>query len=155
MVSREIFYERLNGFCAHCEHWSGVCLKGHDLRSPTGCPVQKFSPVDGAGYDQDRPVAERVLIHGCCGAIETVPKMTWTEVVANFWASMRLWLREGVPLTTMEQHEERFGVCRQNKCGKYKNFQCSICRCVAYAKAKVATEDCPLGMWPLTVCKKH
>ena len=53
MIPRDVFYDRLEKHCKPCSEWDGVCLRGHALQSPTGCPMLKFEPIQAADYDPD------------------------------------------------------------------------------------------------------
>lgn len=50
---------------------------------------------------------------------------------------------------TVDQSEQsrRLDICRSNKCGKFTGTRCAECGCVTRWKAKLETENCPLGMW--------
>lgn len=67
MIPRNIFYERLEKHCQGCPDWADMCLRGHSPQSPTGCPLKKFPPVQGAQYDEDRGIVVAKLTTGCCG----------------------------------------------------------------------------------------
>lgn len=143
MIERSIFYNRLNNHCKLCEHWRGVCLKGHDLSSPLGCPIKKFTPVDDAGYAVENapaPPAPRMV--DCCGGNAAMPPLTWTQVFASFTKSMVEWIKAGAPLVSSEVHGQRYDQCKN--CTRFRNFYCEHCKCIAYLKTKLATEQCPL-----------
>lgn len=125
-----------------CPHWNGVCLKGHSLGSAQGCPIKKFEPIGGADYAPDQPVVQTPEMAGCCGGKQDMPPMTWPEVLKHFATSMAKWAKEGFPVVGSKEHGERYGLCKS--CTKFLNFYCSICRCPAYTKTKLATEQCPL-----------
>lgn len=150
MVSRDVFYQRLP-VCQACEHWRGVCLKGHPLQSPVGCPIRKFEPVGGAGYHEDRPyaapVSETGPREGCCGAQQTddVVPLTWNQALAAFASSMAKFAKEGFKIVDAAEYGKRLGECRS--CEEYVHFQCRLCKCVCLAKAKVAHESCPKKKW--------
>lgn len=55
MLPRQIFDDRMEQ-CKQCPEWNAVynvCLRGHRLQSPTGCPLRKFPPIFSAEYDKD------------------------------------------------------------------------------------------------------
>ena len=143
VIERTLFYDRLNNHCRQCEQWKGVCLKGHALASDLGCPLRKFEPVGDAGYATE-PVASAVVpkLLDCCGSNAAMPAMTWPQVLAGFASSMVDWIRKGLPLVDGELHGQRYDRCKT--CTKFRNFYCEHCRCVAYFKTKLATEECPL-----------
>jgi hypothetical protein len=153
MIPREIFYLRLEQHCKPCSEWDGVCLRGHALQSPTGCPMRKFEPILAADYAVDNGrVVNPKSQSGCigCGAPvdpNALPTLTWTQVVANFSESMANWVKAGMPVTPGPEHEKRNGICTSNKCGQFRGYYCQLCKCIVYTKAGLATEYCPLGLW--------
>ncbi len=153
MLDSKVFYER-KALCEACKHWKGVCLKGHALSSPIGCPIRKFPPVEGAVYLDDRPPAvPQVITPGpCCGQganQETLREMTYPEALSNLASSMAEWAKAGFPLVTEEVYGARLKVCQgPPTCGFYRWYQCRICKCVVVAKAKLGTMKCPGGFWP-------
>ncbi len=146
MLDRAVFYDRLENFCKRCPHWHNVCLKGHGLASADGCPLKAFPPADGADYAVDRqaessaPGQARNCSSGC-GDPE-MPALGWAQVLASFTKSMAEWLKAGMPLVSSGLHGARYGQCRA--CPQFRRFYCAHCRCLAYAKTKLATEKCPL-----------
>lgn len=142
MIDHDVFYDRLNNHCKLCEWWKNVCLKGHALSSPQGCPVQKFPPVEGAGYAPDKPPDSPVqIVSGCCPDAPEMPPVTWGQVLLQFTASVAAWIKAGMPLATVEEHGQRYGQCRV--CPHFNRFYCKKCKCIAYLKTKLATESCP------------
>lgn len=83
----------------------------------------------------------------CCGPSGPVPltgplpSVTEAQHVKFFAASMEQWLKAGAPLVNKATHEERFAKCQA--CEFFSGFWCNKCRCIAYAKTKLATERCP------------
>lgn len=149
MIARDIFYQRLP-VCQTCEHWRGVCLKGHPLQSPVGCPIRKFEPVEGAGYHEDRsytdqPSGTRPCCAGLPPGVDDVVPMTWHQALAAFAASMAKFASEGFQLADGKVYSDRLVQCRS--CEEYRHFQCRLCKCVCLAKAKVAHEQCPKKKW--------
>lgn len=144
MIDHDVFYERRDKFCAVCEWWKGACLKGHSLASPQGCPIQKFPPVEGASYAPDKEVAQTApqLVQGCCGSPDDLPPLTWTQVLTSFARSMAAWVSQGLPLVDSKDHGARYDHCKT--CPQFSGFYCKHCRCIAYLKTKLATEQCPL-----------
>lgn len=150
MISRSEFLRRRDQFCIRCDFWKGVCLKGHSLSSAQGCPLRKFDPVDGADYAADAPVApaeDAPKPGGCCGGEADVEPMTWTQAVSHLAASMRDWVKAGVPLTPDDVYNTRVDTCK-NECPHYRHFQCRLCKCLVMAKARVPGEKCPADRWP-------
>lgn len=147
MASNNVYNERLHSFCSKCEWWSGyACRKGHLLTAPTGCPIRKFEPVNGAGYDPDR-LPEPLLkdMPSCCGKTTDMPDLSWTQVLAMFAQSMLKWAKAGLPIVPEKTHADRLRKC--DICEHKLNFWCKKCKCVCYLKTKVATEQCPDNRW--------
>lgn len=146
MLDPAVYTWRLQSFCHGCEWWAGKCRKGHLLTSPEGCPVYKFPPVEAAGYAPDLPpveVAPTVVGCGTCGspAEGELSDLSWHQVLSHFGVSMVKWVTSGAPLVDESQHGERFSQCKA--CPHYTGFWCRKCRCIAYVKTKLATEECP------------
>jgi hypothetical protein len=144
VIEHTLFYNRLDNFCKRCPHWKNVCLKGHGLASPEGCPIRSFPPVDGAGYAEDRPATLPApgAVRGCDGCGSAMPPMSWGQVLASFAKSMAEWIKAGVPLVGGRVHGLRYDQCKT--CTQFRSFYCAHCKCVAYLKTKLATEQCPL-----------
>lgn len=145
MIDTAVYTWRLQSACHSCEWWSGRCRKGHLASSPEGCPVYKFPPVEAAGYAPDLPPVE-ALVSPPCGTCGSAPAteladLSWHQVLSHFGAAMVKWIAAGVPLVDERSHGERFTQCKA--CPHYVGFWCSKCRCIAYAKTKLATEECP------------
>lgn len=154
MIPREIFYFRLEHHCKVCSEWDGVCLRGHALQSPMGCPMRKFEPILNTDYleDRGRVSAPKSAAGGCAGCGKPVdpnalPVLTWTQVMGNFSESMANWIKAGMPVTPKAEHASRYAICQSNKCGQFKGYYCTYCKCVCYTKAGLATEYCPAGLW--------
>ena len=148
MLDPAVYTWRLQTFCHGCEWWAGRCRKGHLTSSPEGCPVHKFPPVEAAGYAPDLPPAPveasgSAAPCGSCGssAIGELPDLSWHQVLSHFGASMLKWVSSGLSLVSEAQHAERYNLCKS--CPHYRGFWCTKCRCVAYAKTQLATEECP------------
>lgn len=47
MLSRDLFYQRV-AVCKQCEHWRGVCVRGHTLNSHQPCPEGHFGLPTGS-----------------------------------------------------------------------------------------------------------
>jgi hypothetical protein len=118
--------------CKNCQHYRGTCLLGHTIQSTFGCPLRKFAPVDSAPYLALKP--------------ELIKVVTWPEILSRFNESMTRWVASGLPLAPEPVHKARFAKCRT--CEEYLRFQCKLCHCVAYLKAKLETESCPKNLWP-------
>lgn len=68
--------------------------------------------------------------------------MTWPQVVVHFTTSMAAWAKSGFRVVSRAEHGARYAKCKI--CPKFLNFYCTICKCPAYTKSKLATEECPL-----------
>lgn len=148
MIPAPVFRERLNTHCKNCEFWKGVCLKGHTLQGPMGCPLKKFPPVEGADYLPDLPLPQTPAprMTPCCGNTDTpLTEMTWPEVFSHFRSAVQAWQEAGFPLTPDDVYQKRIETCKN--CPRYRWFQCRVCKCIVYTKAKLQTETCPEGRW--------
>jgi hypothetical protein len=100
-----------------------------------------FEPVNGADYDPDRepdPVEPNM---GCCGGNgKEMPDLSWNQVLTHFAMSMVKWGLAGMPVVPEKTHGERYAKCRA--CPHVRGFWCGKCRCVAFLKTKIATEQC-------------
>lgn len=58
-------------------------------------------------------------------------------------------------LVSDEAYAERLAVCETNTCGKYRAADkvCTAkgCGCFLKTKARLATEDCPMDLWPKNI----
>jgi len=149
MIPRDVFYDRLGKHCQQCEHWANVCLKGHASSSPEGCPIYKFPPIQGAQYASVREAPSPPAFANCCGnTIQELEPLTWPQVLAHFAESMTKWIASGMKVVKKDTHMSRYGTCKLNTCGEFRDFYCHHCKCIAYCKAKLATETCPKKLWP-------
>lgn len=148
MIDRAVFYDRRDNYCKPCEFWRGRCRRGHSLTSPQGCPIKKFPPIQNAGYAVDQP-PEPVQANptGCCGRTDSdLQPMTWKEAAEHLAASMAAWAKTGFKITSDDVYDERAATCQDN-CPHYRWFQCRLCRCLIFTKARIPTEECPVKRW--------
>lgn len=78
------------------------------------------------------------------GTIEKKP-----GIVTKAAKATAKWIAAGSPLRTTEELGECFDICRD--CEEYRPHPiatCGKCGCFLSAKARMATESCPLGKWP-------
>lgn len=75
--------------------------------------------------------------------------MRWPEALEQFGWAMAKWKSSGKPLVDDEAHSKRVEICKHCPGGHYRVFQCKLCKCVVFVKAKMATETCPAGYWPV------
>lgn len=73
--------------------------------------------------------------------------------VGNYSVAIAKWFKHGCPIRTDKNVDTLLEVCES--CEQYSNKQCSVCGCsvnrsedATRNKARMATEDCPLGKWP-------
>lgn len=152
MIAKSVFDQRL-AICKACRSWSNICLKGHALQSPTGCPDAKFPPVDGAAVAQSAPVIAQdtvSMFHTCCTeeANSELKPLSYAEAAKRFAQAMSIWQRGGFKLVTDDLHNRRLAVCKACPGGHYRWFQCKLCKCVVALKAKLPDESCPASYWP-------
>ena len=145
MLPNNVYKDR-NEICQQCEWWwNGRCRKGHALSSSTGCPVRKFPPIHGAGYDPDRePFSVEEKVSNCvnCGGYSDALKdITWAQVLKKFAIAMQTWIKRGLPLAPAPTHAKRQSQCQG--CPHRVGYWCSKCKCLIYLKTKLATEHCP------------
>lgn len=148
-MTRETFYQRLE-VCKPCPFWRNVCLKGHSLRGAAGCPIRKFPPINAADYARDKEVDLSSPQGNCKSCGKTPPEiapMTWPEALAHLAASMKEWRSKGFPLCEGQAYASRTETCKKCPGHHYAWFQCRLCKCLVYTKAKLATETCPAGYW--------
>jgi len=147
MIDHRVFYDRLENHCKKCEFFGASrCRKGHAIASPTGCPLQKFPPLSGHGYDVEKE-ASQPFQPSCASCVvdEKMPALSWPQVTAHFASAMVRWAAAGMPVVSEQVHGERNVTCKG--CPRRNGHWCSICRCLIYLKSKVATEQCPEYRW--------
>jgi hypothetical protein len=72
----------------------------------------------------------------------------------NFTKALAKHIQTGRIILPPEKSEERLNVCRSNMCGMFNGVnKCNHkkCGCNLKVKASWADQDCPMGLWPLTV----
>jgi hypothetical protein len=149
VIPKNVFYDRRDSHCLKCEFWKGACLKGHQLSSPLCCPLKRFEPINGADYAPDRPAPEAPSIPppgNCCGEDAVLKPMNWNQAITHLAESLKQWQAEGRPLAPENVYNDRVGSCQDN-CPHYRWFQCRLCKCLVFAKAKLPHETCPAGRW--------
>jgi hypothetical protein len=149
MVNSEVFKSRLS-ICKKCQYWSGVCLKGHNLSSPVGCPEKRFAPTEGAAYMENKPAAEPIKVEAssCCGNKSEVKELSYVQAMAALAHDLKLWQGAGYALVSDADYEARIFICKACPGNYYRWFQCRACKCIIYAKAKLPVTTCPGGYWP-------
>lgn len=66
---------------------------------------------------------------------------------ANFAAAVTAHARSGFKTLSADEVDARLAACAT--CAQNNGGRCAACGCFLAAKAKWATQDCPLGRWPL------
>lgn len=73
------------------------------------------------------------------------------DKAASFARAMVKWIKNGIPVVTPEQYQERLATCRN--CPEFSgehertfSARCGRCGC-ATVKLTLSTEACPLGKW--------
>lgn len=84
---------------------------------------------------------------GCCVSNVEDRPLSAAEAAAEFASAMARFVREGLPVVGGKAYRDRCVIC--TACRFYAHFQCSQCRCLTAVKAKLATENCPKGFWPV------
>lgn len=85
---------------------------------------------------------------GCCDSPDGELKpLGVKELFEHIVGSIKKWKAAGYPLTPDSEYHRRLKICRACPKGQYKWYQCRHCKCIVYSKAKLATEDCPFGLW--------
>jgi len=76
------------------------------------------------------------------------PGPTFVEQVKKVGKATAAWIAAGSPLRTTEELAECNAICQA--CPEYQPLlnRCGKCGCFLSAKARMATETCPLGKWP-------
>lgn len=69
-----------------------------------------------------------------------------STMAGNLGKALVGYVAEGGKNATPEQVEDRLLVC--STCPQRRNTRCAVCGCFVGAKAKMATQECPLGYWP-------
>jgi hypothetical protein len=149
VIPKNVFYDRRDNHCAKCEFWKGACLKGHGLASPQGCPIKKFEPINGADYAPDRPAPEAPSSRRPATAAGNRPElkpMSWAQAITHLKDSLAQWERDGKAAHSRGRLPRPRGRC-QDDCPHYRWFQCRLCKCLVFAKAKLPHETCPAGRW--------
>lgn len=140
-VNQQEFDRRLQT-CEACEFFKNrVCTRGHILQSMLGCPLKRFPGMNGLGYAEvQNPTPAPPGPCGGCGG-DTLPKsMSWPEVLAEFYKTTSEWARLGFPLSDNEEHSRRLKLCAP--CPHYRHFQCALCKCFVFIKAKLLSAHC-------------
>lgn len=84
-------------------------------------------------------------------------RTTIKEKMQHYAKALLVWKAAGYPTCSDEETAKRLAICESGKCGRYdvETKSCEVCGCrvntskwAVVNKARMATEDCPLGHWP-------
>ena len=78
------------------------------------------------------------------------------DIAKTHWKSLKAWLKGSQTITTTEEAERRWEICKQ--CPKLlydetkpdtnkKDGRCTECGCFMNVKTHYATAECPIGKW--------
>ena len=142
MLPKNVYNSRLE-ICKMCEFWNrSRCRKGHLISSTTGCPIQKFPPINGADYDTNTsPAPVETPVQGCPGCPQSVQNLSWEQVADHFARSMATWAKSRLAVVSPAIHSQRQAKCAV--CPHRSGYWCTPCKCLIYLKTKLATEQCP------------
>lgn len=90
-----------------------------------------------AAANHARAIAERDL------ARSALPSMA--TQLGSFAGAMGRWVAAGLPRLDDDQVAARLAIC--GGCDQFADGRCRVCGCWLLAKARMTTEDCPLGKW--------
>ena len=78
------------------------------------------------------------------------------DIATIHWKSLKSWLKGSQTITTQEEAERRWEICKGCKFLLYdqtnpdtnkKDGRCSHCACFMNVKVHYATAECPIGKW--------
>ena len=79
------------------------------------------------------------------------------NLAVDHWRTLKSWLKGSQVITTQEEAERRWEICKQCPYLKYdetnpdtnkKDGRCSHCACFMNVKVHYAVAECPIGKWP-------
>ena len=83
------------------------------------------------------------------------------NIATDHWKSLKSWLKGSQVITTQEEAERRWEICKQcphllydqvNPDTNKKDGRCTHCGCFMNVKVHYAVAECPIGNWPAS-CK--
>ena len=83
------------------------------------------------------------------------------DIATIHWKSLKSWLKGSQTITTQEEAERRWKICKgcefllydeTNPDTNKKDGRCSHCACFMNVKVHYAVAECPIGEWPAS-CK--
>ena len=78
------------------------------------------------------------------------------DIATIHWKSLKSWLKGSQTITTTEEAERRWEICKQcpkllydqtNPDTNKKDGRCSQCACFMNVKVHYAVAECPIGKW--------
>ena len=78
------------------------------------------------------------------------------NIATDHWRSLKSWLKGSQVITTQEEAERRWEICKgcefllydqTNPDTNKKDGRCSHCACFMNVKVHYATAECPIGKW--------
>ena len=129
--------------CRKCPLWHGQCTRGHILTSPAACPLGKFM---AANSSENAPSATPGCASKNCNEAKDIQPLAYAQALTAFRQAMVMWVAAKTPLVSTSTYSQRISVC--SKCPQYQWFQCKLCKCVVFVKARMGTTKCPAGKWP-------
>ena len=79
------------------------------------------------------------------------------DLATTHWKTLKSWLRGSQTITTQQEAERRWEICKQcphllydevNPDTNKKDGRCTHCGCFMNVKVHYAVVDCPVGKWP-------
>ena len=79
------------------------------------------------------------------------------NIAVDHWKSLKSWIKGSQVITTQEEAERRWEICKGCEFLKYdeinpdtgkKDGRCTHCGCFMNVKVHYAVVDCPVGKWP-------
>ena len=87
------------------------------------------------------------------------------NIAVDHWKSLGAWIRGSQTITTSEEAERRWEICKQcphllydetNPDTGRKDGRCTHCGCFMNVKVHYAVAECPIGNWPASCkCNKN
>lgn len=109
------------------------------------CPVDGHCRLAGSRRScqkvRDGDVRFLALARG-----EVPSQVPLPRLVASAVQAAATFVAAGCPLADEETVAARLAACAG--CDARKDGRCTACGCVLAAKARLSTEECPLGRWP-------
>ena len=78
------------------------------------------------------------------------------NIAVDHWKSLKSWIKGSQVITTQEEAERRWEICKQcphllydqvNPDTNKKDGRCTHCGCFMNVKVHYATAECPIGKW--------